>query len=275
MKKKIVFSIIIGMIVLVNIIAFFLVNKENSILKNRLFIFEGTSYYAVNDTDVANVSFILIDSKNTITEKYKEDILGVLYGEDEKEKQLTDITIEKLDEYKSYSVYSVSGVAEGKDLEFGEHYYTSLCIKDESGSIIFDLPIGSVLIDKIENTNANEDIEIGYAVNEDEKGQYLLNVDNNLNDVMVVEDISFKQKEKGKISGTWMNGKNSVEGNKKEEDLFYLFNATEDMIYIQAVVYYKVNGKNYSEIAKTATCYLPMLGKQQIIDYIRRNIDGK
>ena len=275
-KKKIVFStVIIVLVIMANVIVYFWLNKEDSIFKDRLFIYEGTSYYAVDDTSMVNVSFILVDSKGKIAEENNNSIIGILRGEMGKENKLTDTTISLLNKYKSYSVYSVSGTVEMDDLQEGENNYTFLCVKNSSGNVLFDLPIGNVLVDKIKGINANKDVEIGYVINEYDKSQYPLNIDNNLKDVLIVEDVSFKLGEKGKISGKWLNNKDHVEGSKQEEELGYVFETIDDILYLQPIVYYKVNGNSYCEIAKTATCYLPDLGKQEIINYIKENIDGE
>lgn len=276
MKKKIVLSFVVIMLIIVaNIIVYVKLNSEDSIIKDRLFIYEGSSYYAVDDESMLNISFILVDSKRTITEDNKENVAGVLYGDTGKENELSNISIDLLNKYKNYSVYSVSGTVEFDDLEESESMYTHLCVKDQFHSILFDLPIGKLLIEKIEETNANKNVVIGYAVNEDVNNQYLLSINNDTNDILTVDDVSFKLDKKRKVFGKWLDEKNYVEGNKQEEDIWYIFEAGEDIIYIQPVVYYNVGGESYSEIAKIATCYVPTLGKQEIIDYIRENIDGQ
>ena len=276
MKKKIVISfVLIILIIMANAIVYLRLNNEDSIIKNRLFIYEGMNYYAVNDESILNVSFILVDSKRVITEENKEDVAGVLYGGTGKENELTDASIDLLSEYKNYSVYSISGQVESDNLEEGKNIYTCLRVQGQSQDVLFDLPIGNLLIEKIKETNVNKNVVIGYAVNEDVNNQYLLNIDNNTDDMLTIEDVSFKLAEKGKISGKWLDEKNYVEGNKQEEDIWYVFEDIEDMIYIQPIVYYNVGGESYSEIAKTATCYIPTLDKQDIINYIRENIDGQ
>lgn len=274
MKKRIVFTVVVLLVILgINIVTYRYVSKKNRVLFDKTFVFSGTGYYAVEHNRNVNVSFVLIDTKGIVGEIADGQYKGTLCGSEETGRTvaLDEVKISLLNAYNSYSVYRITCELDSRKLSDGAENFFALKLIGRTGDVLFDLPIGNVIVERIEETEPCSQIDIGYFLIEDTAGEYRLYVDNNSEETLRIDGILFKTA-KGKVLGEWSNGCNTVEAGEKGAELSFMFDTKENLTYIQPVVFYTVGNKQHSEIAKASTSYMGEIGKEDIIEYIEENL---
>lgn len=275
MKKKVLITfIVLAVIAGINLFTLMTIDTCNKILKDRLFIFEGISYYATNDERDVIVSFIVVDSKNILNEKKCRNVSAKFDGLDQAVDCIKSVSMDLLNKYSSYSVHSITCTIDSKQLHKGINVFRSITVIDETGGDLLSLPIGKVIIEKVEQVNPTSEVVIGYNLNLDEKNRYPLNIDNKFNSNIKFNKVHFVLEEDGKeVEGSWEHKDSTVSKGAVDAELNYMFQANEQVLYLQPVVYYTKGNTQYSEIAKVATSYLDDIDKEDIIAYIEEVLD--
>jgi len=277
MKKKrlIVTAFAVILVLGIGLVTRSYVSGENALLKDKLFIICGESYYAVEEMEKAYVSFFLVDARGEIKKKGASYKGEMMYRSDEHTDgiELDKVEIKLLNEYSSYSVYLITCALDSKSIKGDYGRYNYLKVSDGREKKVFELPIGQVIVEKAECVEACAQVDIGYAFY-GEKGEYYINVDNNAEDDALIRKVHFLIGENVEPqSGEWKNQENIVGFGVCQKDVIFQFETDKDIMFLQPVVTYTVGENEYSEIAKISTSYLREIDKEYILNYIEEKAE--
>lgn len=274
-KKRIIVTVFAAILVLgIGLVTRKYVNSENALLKDKTFIICGESYYAVETMEKAYVSFFLVDTKN-ILEAKDVQYEGEIYSNDEQVEstELDNVEFRLLNEYSSYSVYLITCTLDSENINGQSGKYNYLKVYDRQEKSVFDLPIGQVIVEKVEYAEPCEQVDIGcffYGY----KGEYYINVTNNTEDDVIIKEVHFLTGEKGEPQiGEWKNQENVIGAGISQIDVVYQYETDKEIMYLQPIVTYTMGGKLYSEIANIPTSYLKEIDKNYIMNYIEEKVE--
>ena len=248
-------------VVAINIAIAIINNVENSIFKNKCFVYEGQSYYSFpnykDEECIGVVYFPIIDSKDIFANLDIKKIKGTLSGEN------GSIKIDK---------FSIS--ESGKNNIYKSYILSCSFKMENDGVMVFDtinindvgkFSIGTTIIEKID-VNIGEDSEIGYYASQEEDNTYELYV-GDLTSETSIDNVEIRDANKNVVSGTW-TGNNKVSGKGDISDIKCEL-SLKGYLYIKPIVRYSSHSKSYVESAKLATACKGEISKEEVEEYIR------
>lgn len=260
MKNKIKVVIILGIMVGIAALAFWIVNNEDLKIKGKFFVYETQQYLAFQNADEVSFSFVIIDG--TSRDKKNEEILNGIMLLDKNGNQYAVDEVEKneLEKNRVYSVYSLN--IKKADLPKGETVFQKVIMDGK------ELELGNVVIDIVEvkEKNVRDNLELGWFPFSSES-DYLFSIKSDSNDISVTK-ILYDLKGNKKYKEVELN--QSLKKGKEEELSFEVDAFVEGHCSMRPIIELKKGENIYHILPTCETTSFHGLTKEEILEYIER-----
>ncbi|MBD5087632.1 MAG: hypothetical protein HDT30_02280 [Clostridiales bacterium] len=265
MRKKLVCALI-GIVVILSIVAFFIIRRENSQLRDKFFIYKGNQYLAYSSTeDEIGINILIVDSIGN-KEKFETNKAQLqMIHENGSAILPEEYKVEELDSNSLYSLYKLD-ICLHNDGKTGTSRYNQIEIDGKR----YD--IGNVVIDVIKEKEENNLVisTSPYAV--DNSG-FTLYMTNNGNAEVKAICAEYDLEGDGKYT-TCDLGNQKVE---KELDLSFGIKTNDKKSIINNYslrprIKISIDGKEKYILPPVTTEYLLSISKEDIINYINEEL---
>ena len=260
MKKKIKFVIVLGVMIGIATLAFWIVNNEDLKIKGKFFVYETQQYLAFQDADEVFFSLIIIDGTSK-RKKGNETLNGIMlidkngnqYAVDEVEKK-------ELEKNRVYSVYSLNVKKSG--LPKGKTVFQKVSMDGK------ELELGNIVIDivKARYKSDKDRFTLGWHPFAD-NNLYSLSAESEIDDVSVL-NASYDLNGDGKYTIVELN--QSLKKGKEEEISFEVEEFMQGNCTIRPIIKVKEEENIHSMLPLCETTSFHGLTKEEILEYIER-----
>lgn len=259
MKNKIKVVIVLGVMIGIATLAYWIVNNEKLKIKGKFLVYETQQYLAFQNADEVSFSLVIIDGTSN---RKSEEILKRIVLFDKNGNQYAADRVEKkeLEKNRVYSIYSLN--IEKTDLPKGKTVFEKVRIDGQ------ELELGNVVIDivEIKEKNARDNLELGWFPYSN-GGDYLFSVKSNLDDVNITK-VLYDLKGNKEYKEVELN--QTIKKDKEVELSFEVDAFEKGHCSMRPIVELKKGKSTYRILPTCETTSFHGLTKEEILEYTQR-----